>query len=72
MRVGDAREDSGKTGDGKNWGQTGVPRYLGPIVSPSSSGLIGSRLEYERTGINECLSEMETSNEQRTNRPKEL
>jgi hypothetical protein len=34
MRVGDAREDSGKTGDGKNWGQTGVPRYLGPIVSP--------------------------------------
>jgi hypothetical protein len=34
MRVGGAREDSGKTGDWKNWGQTGVPRYLGPIVSP--------------------------------------
>ena len=33
MRVGDARENSGKTGEGK-LGQTGVPRYLGPIVSP--------------------------------------
>jgi hypothetical protein len=34
MRVGDAGENSGKTGDGKNWGQTEVPRQLGPIVSP--------------------------------------
>jgi len=34
MRGGDARENSGKTGDGKNWGQTGVPRYIDPIVSP--------------------------------------
>jgi hypothetical protein len=42
------------------------------IILISSSGLIGSRFEYERTGISECLSVMETSNEQRTNRPKEL
>src|SRR6185369_2024329 len=72
MRGGDARENSGKTGDGKNWGQTGVPRYLVKLFLLSSSGLIGSRFEYEGTGISECLSEMETSNEQRINRPKEL
>ena len=72
MRVGDARENSGKTGDGKNWDRREFPDTLVQWFLLSSSGLIGSRLEYERTGISECLSEMETSNEQRTNRPKEL
>ena len=56
MRFGDARENSGKTGDRREFPDTLVQLFL-----LSSSGLIGSRLEYERTGISECLSEMEPS-----------
>jgi len=63
MRVGDG---PGKLG--KNWVADGSsPIPWSSCFLLSSSGLIGSRFEHVRTGISGCLSEMETSNEQRTN-----